>query len=184
MKKKYKPSQPYSHIDITLNDLKKYLNYDPISGYFSRKISRGKWKAGEIVGCIDKEGYRIINVNYRDYRASRLAWFYMTGFWPKNQIDHKDRNTDNNSWGNLREATNTENSINQKKKKIRYNLPKGVWIQKNKHSIKFTAGLSGSKGYIHLGTFNTPQEAAIAYDVAAIEKYGEFACTNKSLGLI
>ena len=35
-----------------------------------------------------------------------------------------------------------------------------------------------------LGAYATPEEAARAYDVAAREHFGEFACTNKDLGLL
>lgn len=58
--------------------------------------------------------------------------------------------------------------------KIKKVRSKKIWVSMVYHKRK----------QIFLGSFITPEEAAKAYDEAAIRIYGERAVTNKSLGLI
>ena len=58
--------------------------------------------------------------------SHRLAWFYMTGEWPKNHIDHVNGLEGDNRWCNLREATNSENMLNRKMNKNNKTGVKGV----------------------------------------------------------
>ena len=99
---------------ITQTRLKELLNYDPISGIFTWKTSRGGRKPGSIAGtkCIHK-GYITIQIDGTLYRAHRLAFLYMIGRLPEDQVDHIDRCKDNNAWSNLRECTQAENQLNK-----------------------------------------------------------------------
>lgn len=47
------------------------------------------------------------------YKASRLAWLYMTGEWPKYEMDHINHVKDDNRWVNLRDVTPAENCANR-----------------------------------------------------------------------
>lgn len=64
---------------ITQERLKELLTYDPATGEFRWIVSRGPNRAGNSAGCIDKAGYRIIEIDGKAYRAARLAFLYMTG---------------------------------------------------------------------------------------------------------
>lgn len=74
---------------LTQERLHKLLCYDPETGVWTRKITRGRcdrWKAGEIVGTLknSRPGLRrIICLDGRLYRSSRLAFLYMNGTWRK-----------------------------------------------------------------------------------------------------
>lgn len=83
---------------LTQAKLKSLINYNPATGEFSRA---GYAKCGTLT----YQGYVSIQVAGKRYYAHRLAWFYMTGVWPENEIDHKNRVRDDNRWENLREAT-------------------------------------------------------------------------------
>jgi hypothetical protein len=124
---------------ITHERLLELLAYDPETGEFRWKVGRKGTFAGTIAGNIAtmRGGYqyRQIIVNYKNYRASRLAWFYMTGEWPKNTIDHIDTNSLNNKWDNLREANDIEQCRNKgvrkdsgsKCKNVHWHKPTQKW---------------------------------------------------------
>ncbi len=85
-------------ITLTHKRLVYCLDYDPDTGIFTRD--------GKIAGYRDKDsGYITIGIDNTQYSAHRLAWFFYYGYWPENQIDHKDQIKHHNWISNLREAT-------------------------------------------------------------------------------
>ena len=154
---------------ITAERLRELLTYDPETGVFRRRIARvgGKAAAGQIAGTIRKDsGARQICLDCKVYLAHRLAWLYMTGKWPKDQIDHCNVNPSDNRWVNLREATPSQNGAN---KRVQRAGLKGVVFHKQKQ--KYMAQIKSE----YLGLFETEHEAHDAYLRAAKEMYGEFA---------
>ncbi len=157
---------------LTHARLKELLRYEPETGDFVWLISTDRRiRFGASAGSINHNGYRIIKIDYRRYRANRLAWFYQTGAWPFADVDHRDLNRSNNVWTNLREATRSQNRANigvQRNNKLGV---KGVSRRGDRYQVQITAG--GVKR--HIGTFNTQEEASAAYVAAAIEAFGKFA---------
>lgn len=92
--------------------LKSIISYDPETGMFTALVKRGKNVPGKVLGTKHSDGSMMIYINYKRYRAARLAWFYMTGTWPEHEIDHINRINSDNRWSNLREATRSENAMN------------------------------------------------------------------------
>jgi hypothetical protein len=93
------------------------------------------------------------------------------------EIDHIDGDGLNNRFSNLRIATSSQNKANRPPKsgnKLGY---KGV--EKNTHGDKYTAYIVNSSKKKSLGSYSTAEEAALAYNRAAIELWGEYAWTNK-----
>lgn len=87
------------------------------------------------------------------------------------QVDHINFNSADNRSENLRHATPTQNMAWR-----RLDLTsKGV----RKHRHKWTARICVSRKEIHLGSFATMEEAARAYNEAAVKYFGEFAMLNK-----
>jgi hypothetical protein len=155
---------------MTQNDLKQLISYDPVNGIFTwlkRPYSRPE---GTVAGSINL-GYVRITVNHKSYFAHRLAWLWMTGEWPVKMIDHIDGNKSNNSWSNLREASNSENQMNSKKSKSNKSGIKGIC----KSVSKWMAYISVNKKQKYLGTYDTIQEAAIVRQCAEKEVYNLFA---------
>ena len=161
---------------IDAEHLQKLLRYDPETGRFFWRMSRPKCRVGAEAGSVLKTRsctYLRVVIDTRRYQAHRLAWLYMTGEWPSVDIDHIDCNGLNNRWTNLRAATRTENLRNSQLrsdnisgyKGVSYNSARGRWIS----CIKV-----GDKN-LHLGRFDTPEEAHAAYRVAAEKHFGEFA---------
>ena len=123
--------------DLTQELLKEYLEYSPISGYFTYLKKTGKKSVvGSNVGSISKrDGHLEIRFFGELYRASRLAWFYMTGVWGLH-IDHEDHNELNNAWTNLRSVTQKVNNMNMSTKSTNTSGVTGVWWhKKNKRWI-------------------------------------------------
>lgn len=96
-------------------------------------------------------------------------------------IDHIDRNGLNNQRNNLRVATKIQNAGNQRKIVGASSRYKGVtW---HKRDNRWQAQLQTKKRMLFLGTFTIEQEAALAYDEAAMKYFGAYAYTNKMLEL-
>lgn len=153
--------------NITLAHLRELLEYFPESGLFIWRVSRGRFgntcKAGGIAGCLRPNGYIVIEIDGRNYRAHRLAFFYMTGAWPKDQIDHRDTNKANNKWANLREATHAENLQNLRKAHGDNLSCELLGVSWSKHAQKWLAQIQidGKKQFI--GYFHTAETAHVAY---------------------
>lgn len=90
-------------------------------------------------------------------------------------VDHKNRNTFDNRKENLRFATKSQNNANRKTSKT-YTKYLGVFYREDRN--KWRAILRYKTKAHNLGHFNTPEEAALAYNKKAIEIHGEFANLN------
>jgi hypothetical protein len=69
--------------------LKKLFDYDPETGWFTNRFSRGRAREGERARSPTGHGYRKITVEYERIYEHHLAWLYVYGEWP-GEIDHKD----------------------------------------------------------------------------------------------
>ena len=159
-----------------LEKLKSLLDYDPATGIFRWKISREGIKKGKIAGSRNTKGYINIFVDRKSYTAHRLAWYIAYGYLPQ-YIDHINRNPSDNRLSNLRECTVSQNLANVKGHgKNKY---KGVsYYKRNK---KYLSQIMCHYKRYYLGSFKTPEAAALAYNKKALELFGEFACLNEVL---
>lgn len=151
------------------------LRYEPQTGEFVwAKSMSSTGQAGMPAGCVCGRGYNYIRFERRLYRAHRLAWFYVHSRWPKGDLDHINGNKLDNRIANLREASRAENVMNTGARKNNRLGIKGV---SPNTSGKFRAVIVKSGKQIHLGTYQTAEEAAEAYRAACVKLYGQFART-------
>lgn len=152
---------------LTQERLKYLLNYDPETGVFTWNVNRTAGvKAGDIAGSTGPEGYRIINVYGQAYRGHRVAWFYMTGEWPPQVIDHINKNPSDNRFENLRLASIAQNGMNRKRDIRNASGVTGVtWC---KTSRKWRADIGENGKILRLGRFQTLEEAVAARKAAEL----------------
>lgn len=141
--------------------LREVLDYEPTTGVFRWRVAIGRRvQAGNVAGTLHPKGYRQITIDARKYRAPRLAWFYVHGCWPKNQIDHMNGNRDDNRIENLRDVTSSENLQNQRRA---YSSSTTGFLGVSTHRKKFQARIMLDGKNRHLGTFPTPEAAHVVY---------------------
>lgn len=159
---------------ITHDELLKLLSYSEDTGHFTWiENRRSNILAGNRAGHITCYGYRIITAMGVRYQAHRLAWFYVNGAWPINDIDHIDRNRDNNSIGNLRQATRSENMRNTVAYSSNKLGAKGVHLDKKCNKFRVQIRIHGKLK--HIGLFTTLEAAKSAYETAATLIHGKFS---------
>ena len=162
---------------ITQSELVETLKYNPETGHFIwKKKTCLKVVVGKLAGTINDRGYIVIAISKKLYRAHRLAWFYVHGVWPKDQIDHVNHVRTDNRLINLREASNQENSKNMS---ISKNNTSGVTgVSWSKEDRAWRAAIRANLKYIYLGQSKDKFEA-ICLRKSAENKYGFHANHGK-----
>lgn len=94
------------------------------------------------------------------------------------EIDHADGDGLNNRRSNLRPCTRGQNNSNRKILSNSKSGYKGIYFMPVRTQKPWMAKISVCGKRIYLGVFASAEEAARAYDVAAKEKFGEFANLN------
>lgn len=163
---------------ISHNDLKEVLDYDQDTGIFTWKKNFHKPKIGTRAGCKKRDGYRVIHLWGDFLYEAPLAWFFVTGEYPILMVDHKNRIRDDNRWENLRLATESLNQANVEKRTFNKSGYKGVSYQPDMLTRHWHATIKFNGKTYSLGRFESKEDAALAYDVAAIKYFGEFAHLN------
>ena len=156
----------------------KRLRFDKETGQFFW-IKPSKYHLdliGKVAGCIGRSNpnkkYWVIKLNGKAYKRARLVYLITHGKWPEPCVDHINGNSLDDRPENLRQASIMENAWNHKKRARRIQLPIGV---RNLASGKFQARIGYCGKQIHLGAFQSPNEASAAYQSKRKELYGQFA---------
>jgi hypothetical protein len=157
---------------LTVERLREVLDYNPETGIFIWKIATHGHFAGGIAGTLT-HGYVAIRIDGIKHSAHRLAWLHSHGSWPPCLIDHKNLNRSDNRLENLRLATNSSNKANRFMPANNSTGFKGVSFSK---SMKlWQASICRNYKQMHLGFFESAEEAHAAYSEAAKRLFGEFA---------
>jgi hypothetical protein len=147
---------------LTQTELKRILNYNPSTGIFTRLVAAGPVKAGATANFHDARGYIIIRIANKDYKSHRLAWFYMMGYWPKQEIDHINGVKNDNRWENLRDVNRTVNCQNLRNPKAN-NKSGYLGVYWSKQNKKWRVRIEVNYKKIHFGYFDNVHEAAERY---------------------
>ena len=153
--------------------IKEYDNYE-ISNFCNvkNKLTGRILKPGK-----DRYGYYKLNL-YKNgkcklFKIHRLvAIAFIDNPFNKPCVDHIDNNPLNNNLSNLRFATLKENQHNSSMSCKNTSTVKGVYFDKPTNKWRAQITLNGKR--IHIGLYNTLEEARIARQLKAKELYGEF----------
>lgn len=166
---------------LTHKRLLELLSYQPETGEFKWQAKANRRvRIGDVAGCLRSDGYLLVGIDGRTYRANRLAIFYVTGAWPRGVVDHFDGDTQNNALSNLRDVSvriNVENRHIANRVK-RSGLPLGVF--RARRGDRVTAKIAVAGKSVSLGTFATAEEAAEAYRTAKRRLHSKTHFTNQA----
>lgn len=164
---------------LTQDLLRSLVHYDPETGVFTSLVKKPFVEVGQVLGSKNGRGYLQFNVAGRSYTAHRLAWLYVHGEWPEDQVDHKNRVKSDNRISNLRSAGNHENGSNCSISKNNTSGIKGVmWYKRHQ---KWTASIRVNRKLLHLGYFTDIADAAKARLAAELKYFGEFSPNHQHL---
>jgi hypothetical protein len=165
-KKLPSPSDLWEHFELSLWD--GTLVRRRVPGYVS--------KLGTF-GARSSRGYVYGMFKGNRYYAHRLVWLWIYGILDaKMEVDHIDRNKHNNNIFNLRLVTSRQQTCNTTVYKNNKSGYKGV--RKINPYNKYQARIRVKGKAIHLGCYNTPEQAHNVYVKAAKHYFGEFACAG------
>jgi hypothetical protein len=159
--------------DLTAERVREVWDYSPDTGIFRWKIAPPHKPdfVGRVAGCLGALGYWVIGFEQHKYPAHVLAWLYVHGEWPSDELDHQDMVRHHNWISNLRIANQTLNNANRKSYSNNQSGFKGVY----RHQGRWRAMIRLDGQGMHIGSYDTPEEANSAYVAKAKELFGEFA---------
>ena len=153
-----------SNSTLTAERLRERLRYDPETGVFTRKIKTNRnVRVGDVAGTTAHNGYRRIYLVDRDYSEHRLAWLYVYGFWPQNEIDHINGVRADNRIANLRDVPCSINRENQRRAMIRNYSSGLLGVSWHGACNKWRAVIQTAGKRTYLGVFDTKEKAYTAY---------------------
>ena len=158
-----------------------------IDGYTNYQVSwwgrvRNTKTARILKGKVSPNGYISVNLSKKGTKMKThfihqlVAREWVSNPEQKRCVDHIDGSRTNNFWENLRYATHSENSRNQKKHSDGSSIYKGVsW---DKLAKKWRAQINITGRVVNLGGFEHQRDAAEVYNAAALQHFKEYAKIN------
>lgn len=147
--------------NLQLSRLHEVLHYKPETGEFVWRVSmNGRAMAGSVAGTKSIGGYMQIRVDGGQYKAHRLAWFYVNGSWPKWHVDHVNGIRSDNRIENLRQASPMVNAQNRRNASCNN---KSGFLGVSRRREGWRASIQSQGIRYELGIFQTAEQAYSAY---------------------
>jgi len=149
---------------LTADELRSLLHYGVESGRFTR-ISKpsalSRVVIGAQAGTLRHDGYRMVVLGGVAYMEHRLAFLYMTGAWPREDVDHINGQRADNRWANLRDVPKSTNRQNMRRAKLT-NSTGLLGVGRSKRG-RYQATICVGGSNKNLGIFDDPSDAHAAY---------------------
>ena len=143
--------------ELTQEELKELLAYDPLTGLFTWIVKRPNATVGGIAGNLDPSGYVRISAKGKNYTAHRLAFLYMAGEFPPEHTDHVNHKRADNRWANLRATSQLDNNRNTPLRSDNTSGMAGVSF--NRRDKNWTVRIKIGPAYKFLGNYESFDEA-------------------------
>lgn len=158
----------------TRDRLRELFDYDATTGHLIRKAATKGYHGDRRITRTNDQGYIVTTLNGVSYRAHHLIWIWHHGMMVE-ELDHRNRVRNDNRLDNLRPCGRVPNCGNTGPRVHAY---KGVTFCKATGRWKAQLGVNYKN--VNLGRFDTIEQAALAYNEAAIRHFGEeFAYLNE-----
>lgn len=159
----------YIKLESIRDELLARFSYDHKTGVLTYLKANKHKNIGDSAGFVHKSGYLVIKVNKISLKVHRIAWYLYYGVDAEGMIDHINGDRTDNRIENMRVVSFIENSKNRGINKNNTSGAKGVVKKGNKYYARI--GFNGIKLFI--GSYNTLEDAEVAYKEKAVELYGE-----------
>jgi len=132
------------------NSDRRYIHYNPLTG----SVNVPTYMNGKYLG---------FKYNWKQIKVHLFAFYYMTGEWSREQIDHIDENKLNNKWDNLQPLSGSNNQLKSSTKRqsntsgyigVSYHINNKNWLWHLQLDYK------AKRGY----GYKCPTSAAVARD--------------------
>ncbi len=152
---------------LTQQYLKEIIHYNPKTGLF-KWTSEKKYANSHTIGYTNPYGYHSIMIDGRNFPAHRLAWLYVYGIFPPNQVDHINHDKLDNRISNLRAVTNQDN---QRNRRFTGNSSGFMGVYWDKARSKWKTQIKVNQVVVNLGRYDDITEA-ISMRLTAEDHYG------------
>ena len=149
--------------NLTAARLREVLSYDSEAGEFRWIRGRRGVGIGSLAGCVSGAGYVYVSVDGKKYLAHRLAWLYVHGAWPLNDIDHINCIRTDNRLANLRDVERHVNNQNRSGVRSDNKASRATGVSWHIHSRKWRSRIWLQGKEYRLGLFDTIDEAKACY---------------------
>lgn len=144
-------------------ELRKLFKYDPRSGAFVYRETRGKFKAGQPAGSVQIVVSHRLKVGSKNYHLGPVIHRYMTGRKPRGVVDHKNGDRSDFRWTNLRDVSFHGNAVNSAAGPNKSGFV-GVYYRSEINRVNpYCAKITHMGKQIHIGYYATAEEAGRAY---------------------
>lgn len=171
---KWKPTSEVPNYEVSSGGSVRSLDRIVKGSQGSKRLIRGR----VLKPWLNRAGYFVVSLwqdnKKQNFDVHRLVGLAFVGDYPK--FDHKDRNSTNNFPSNLRPCTSSENGANTTGRSGTSKF-KGVSWDKSRQKWQTHVMVDYKSKF--LGRFDSEVDAAKAYNKAAVQYFGEFACINE-----
>lgn len=141
--------------NLTAERLRELFHYDPETGMFWKR------KSNAMCGHTHRRGYVIISIDGYGFAAHRLAWLYVHGTHPSDEIDHINGNRADNKISNLRDVSHAVNA--QNRRAVSRNNKYSEYLGVSRRGNRWAARIIVDNKERFIGSFATQEIARDAY---------------------